>query len=298
MSEPVDEYASLSDMFQVLKKLEKDSAAFRRQREAIITKTMPLAEHVARRYRGRGVDYEDLYQVACVGAVSAVNRFDPDNGAEFVSFAVPTIMGEVRRHFRDRGWAVKVPRRLKDLQQRLARARDELAQRTGRAPTPQELATYLGIDRELVVEATIASSNYCTLSTDAQADSNESGPRLIDTLGHLDDGLARVIDVETVRPLIAALPERERTVLTLRFFGELTQTQIAERLGISQMHVSRLLAQSLKTVRDQALDVNSHGLQASPPIRIPEQRRGRKTAAPIAAKRRTLADKKPIVLAS
>src|SRR5690349_15224729 len=134
---------------------------------------LPLAKLVARRYYGRRENAEDLYQAACVGLVNAVNRFDPDNGSEFLSFAVPTIMGEVRRHFRDRGWAVKVPRRLKDMQRQLARAREELTQQTGRAPTPGELANHLGIDRELVIEATIASSNYCTLSTDAQTDSED-----------------------------------------------------------------------------------------------------------------------------
>lgn len=247
-----DQYADVGDMFARLRTFDEGSSQFVRQREAIIERMLPVAKHVAQRFRGRGEEHDDLFQAASVGLVNAVDRFDPDKGAEFLPFAVPTIMGEVRRHFRDRGWALKVPRRLKELQGQLIQARSELSQLSGRAPTPSELAQHLGIDRETVVDALIAGSNYSTLSTDAPVGVDGDGGTLSSTLGGLDAGLAKVVDVETVRPLIAALPERERTVLMMRFFGDKTQTQIAQHLGISQMHVSRLLNRTLETLRSQA----------------------------------------------
>src|SRR5258705_1220497 len=228
------------------------SAAFRRQRDAFVNRCLPLADHIARRYGGRGEPIDDLVQAARLGLVNAVNRFDVDNGADFVSFAVPTMMGEVRRHFRDHGWAVNVPRRVKELQPQLSRARAELSQRLGRAPTASEIADHLGVGRDLVVEATIGGSNYSTKSTDVPVGHGDQYRPFGDTLGDVDTNLDKVLDVETVRPLIAALPERQRTVLTLRFFENLTQTQIAERIGCSQMHVSRLLAKALGTLRSHA----------------------------------------------
>ncbi|WP_083410835.1 SigB/SigF/SigG family RNA polymerase sigma factor [Mycolicibacterium rutilum] len=271
MSETTSEYADVTDMFRQLKTLDAGSVAYRRQREAIVARTLPLADHIARRYRNRGEPIEDLIQAARVGLVNAVNRFDPDNGANFLSFAVPTMMGEVRRHFRDYGWAVKVPRRLKDLQGQLVKARAELSQQIGRAPTASEVAAHLGIDRESVMEATIASSNYSTLSTDVQTSSDHEHRSVGDTFGDVDPNIDKVVDLETVRPLIAALPEREQTVLTLRFFESMTQTQIAERMGYSQMHVSRLLAQALRRLREQVAeppaDEPPRGRRRPPPVR-------------------------------
>ena len=162
------------------------------------------------------------------------------------------MMGEVRRHFRDHGWSVKVPRRLKDLSLQLTRARAELSQQLGRAPTAGEIASHLDLDRQEVVEAIIASSGYSTSSSDAPlAKDGDERRRVSHTFGGADANLDKVLEVETVRPLIAALPQRERTVLKLRFFENMTQTQIAQRLGISQMHVSRLLARALATLRQQ-----------------------------------------------
>jgi RNA polymerase sigma-B factor len=158
------------------------------------------------------------------------------------------MMGEVRRHFRDYGWALKVPRRIKELQPQMVRARAHLSQRLGRAPNASEIAEHLGIDRELVVDATIGGSAYSTKSTDMPV-GNGDYRSFGDAFGDVDPNLDKVLDVETVRPLIAALPERQRTVLTLRFFDNLSQTQIAERIGCSQMHVSRLLAEALDTLR-------------------------------------------------
>ncbi|WP_252394804.1 RNA polymerase sigma factor SigF [Candidatus Mycolicibacterium alkanivorans] len=237
-------------MFRELAKLEPDSPEFQRHRDRIVERCLPLADHIARRFDGRGEPRDDLVQVARVGLVNAVIRFDVETGSDFVSFAVPTIMGEVRRHFRDNSWSVKVPRRLKELHLRLGAATSELSQRLGRAPTATELAEELGMDREEVVEGLVAGSSYNTLSIDSGG-SDEDAPAIVDTLGEVDLSLDQIENREALRPLLAALPERERTVLLLRFFESLTQTQIAERVEISQMHVSRLLAKSLARLRDQ-----------------------------------------------
>ncbi|OBG56000.1 MULTISPECIES: RNA polymerase sigma factor SigF [unclassified Mycobacterium] len=247
-----NEYADVPAMFRELADVDPGSMEFQRQRDKIVERCLPLADHIARRFEGRGEPRDDLVQVARVGLVNAVVRFDVEAGSDFVSFAVPTIMGEVRRHFRDNSWSVKVPRRLKELHLRLGTATAELSQRLGRAPTATELAAELGMDREEVVEGLVAGSSYNTLSIDSGGGSEEDEARAIaDTLGDVDTGLDRIEDQESLRPLLEALPERERTVLVLRFFESMTQTQIAERVGISQMHVSRLLAKSLTRLRDQ-----------------------------------------------
>ncbi len=240
-------------MCRHLATLDAQSIEYRRQRESTIERCLPLADNIARRFSNRGEPLEDLVQVARMGLVQAVDRFDAENGADFLAFAVPTVMGEVRRYFRDHGWSVKVPRRMKELGPQLNRAREELSQRMERAPTASEIASHLGIDHEEVVQAQIASSAYSTLSSDALSPgpAGDDGRSISSNLGDLDANLDRVLDVETVRPLVAALPERQQAVLMLRFFGNMTQTQIAERLGISQMHVSRLLARSLATLRKQ-----------------------------------------------
>ena len=239
-------------MFRELASIAPDSMEFQRQRDKIVERCLPLADHIARRFEGRGEPRDDLVQVARVGLVNAVVRFDVEAGSDFVSFAVPTIMGEVRRHFRDNSWSVKVPRRLKELHLRLGTATAELSQRLGRAPTATELAGELDMDRTEVIEGLVAGSSYNTLSIDTGGGSDDDDVRAIaDTLGDVDAGLDRIEDREALRPLLEALPERERMVLVLRFFESMTQTQIAERVGISQMHVSRLLAKSLTRLRDQ-----------------------------------------------
>jgi RNA polymerase sigma-B factor len=238
-------------MFRILQGLEEGSPKFTRQRDAIVERCLPLADHIARRFDGRGEPRDDLVQVARVGLVNAVIRFNVDAGSDFVSFAVPTIMGEVRRHFRDNSWSVKVPRRLKELHLRLGAATAELSQRLGRAPTPSELAAELEMDREEIVEGLVAGSSYNTLSIDGAGGGTDEAPAIADTLGDVDLNLDQIENRESLRPLLASLPERERQVLLLRFFESMTQTQIAERVGISQMHVSRLLAKSLARLRDQ-----------------------------------------------
>jgi len=251
MAELNSVYAEVAEMFRRLHALDAGSVGYRRQREAIVQRCLPLAHHIARRYGGRGEPHDDLVQAACVGLVNAVNRFDVENGADFVSFAVPTMMGEVRKHFRDYGWAVKVPRRMKDLQPQLNNARAELTQRLGRTPPASEVAQHLGVDSESVIEATIAGGNYSTRSTDVPAGPDDQFKAIGESLGDVDPGLDRVLDVETARPLIAALPNQQQTVLTLRFFENMSQSQIGERMGYSQMHISRLLAKALATLRSE-----------------------------------------------
>jgi RNA polymerase sigma-B factor len=239
------------DLFRQLAVLETGSAEFQRHRDAIVNRCLPLADHIARRFDGRGEPHDDLVQVARVGLVNAVIRFDVETGSDFVSFAVPTIMGEVRRHFRDNSWSVKVPRRLKELHLQLGAATAELSQRLGRAPTPTELAELLGMDRAEVVEGLVAGSSYNTLSIDSGGSGSEDAPAIADTLGDVDATLDQIENREALRPLLESLPDRERAVVVLRFFESMTQTQIAERIGVSQMHVSRLLARALTRLRDQ-----------------------------------------------
>jgi RNA polymerase sigma-B factor len=238
-------------MFREMNKYPAESLGRGRARDQIVRRCMPLAEHIAHRFEGRGEPREDIAQVARLGLVNAVNRFDVECGSDFVSFAVPTIMGEVRRHFRDNSWAVKVPRRLKELHLQLGSATAEMSQRLGRAPTASELAGELELDREEVVEALIAGSGYNTLSMDSGGSGDDQTPPLTETLGSHDANLDRIENHEALRPLLDGLPERERTVIVLRFFESLTQSQIAERGGISQMHVSRLLARTLARLRDE-----------------------------------------------
>lgn len=221
-------------------------------RDEIVTRCLPLAEHIARRFCGRGEPYDDLLQVARLGLVNAVDRFDVDRGSDFVSFAVPTIMGEVRRHFRDTGWAMRVPRRLKELHLRISKAVGTLSQRLGRAPTAGEIAAEIRVGIDEVSEGLIAGSAYQTVSIDGTV----RGPPghetpLVDTLGCEDAALETVEDFTAVGPALARLPERERTILALRFYGSMTQTQIADRMGISQMHVSRILARTLNHLREE-----------------------------------------------
>jgi RNA polymerase sigma-B factor len=243
------EYADVTEMFRVLRLLPETSEQYVRQRERIVRRCLPLAEHIARRFSGRGESYEDLLQVARVGLMNAVIRFDEEAGSDFTYFAVPTIMGEVRRHFRDNGWAVKVPRRLKELHLRIATATAQLTQRLGRAPTASELAAELGMNREEVVEGLVAGCSYRTFSIDSGSGSDDETLSIAERLGSVDPELDHIDNREALRPLLARLPERERTVLALRFFESMTQSQIAERIGVSQMHVSRMLANTLAQLR-------------------------------------------------
>ncbi|OLR94726.1 SigB/SigF/SigG family RNA polymerase sigma factor [Actinokineospora bangkokensis] len=229
-------------------------------RERLVTGHLPLAEHIATRFAHRGVARDDLVQVGTVGLINAVDRFDPGRGIDFLSYAVPTIMGEVRRYFRDTAWSVRVPRRLKELHLTISAAGNELSQRLGRAPTPSEIAEHLSIPKEDVYEGLEAGQVYQSVSLDEALSSSEpdSDP-LADTLGEDDAALLGIEDHESLRPLIQRLPERERTILMLRFFKNMTQTQIAERIGVSQMHVSRLLSKTLEALRTGLVEEPDQG---------------------------------------
>lgn len=247
---PDDDYADVVVMFQEMLVLPAESHEFAAARERIITRCLPLADHIAARYGRRGEGLDDLVQVARVGLMNAVNRFDPEKGASFIGYAVPTMVGEVRRHFRDNAWAMHVPRRIKDLHVLINKITPELTQELGRAPTVTELAEALDTDRDAVIESLVAVDAYSVRSLDMplEADGNRA-ETLGDRLGGLDAALERVTDREAVRPLLAALPEREQTVIRLRFFGAQTQSQIAAQLGVSQMQVSRILHRSLHRLR-------------------------------------------------
>src|SRR5438067_2613058 len=237
-----NEYEHLAPLFDELSELPADDPHRAEIRDELVTGHLPLAEHIAQRFTGRGVAKEDLVQVATVGLINAVDRFEPDRGSDFLSFAVPTVMGEVRRHFRDTGWLVRVPRRLKELHLSISSASTELAQRLGRAPTPSEIAAHLDISQDEVYEGLEAGNAYHSMSLDEVLSGDTENLSLGDTLGEEDSGLAGVENHETLLPLLLELPERERRILVLRFVHNMTQTQIAERIGVSQMHVSRLLA--------------------------------------------------------
>ncbi|MEV6557470.1 RNA polymerase sigma factor SigF [Nocardia sp. NPDC051756] len=243
----------MEPLFARLATLATDDPYRRVLRQELITRALPLAEHIARKYAGRGENFDDLLQTARVGMVAAVDRYDPDYGASFVAFAVPTIMGEVRRHFRDYTWAVRVPRRLKDIQLSIGPAIDVLFQRLGRMPRAGEIAVELGVDIVDVTQAMIAHNGYQTSSIDAPSENEGAGASLLDSLGVEVPDYRTIEDILAVKPLIAALPEREREVLFMRFFEAKRQTQIAAHLGISQMHVSRILSKTLDSLRESAL---------------------------------------------
>lgn len=247
-----DDYADVVANFVILRTLPVGSRAHAGVRERIVARCLPLAEHIARRYDRRGESYEDLLQVARVGLMNVVNRFDPDLG-EFLGFAVPTIMGEVKRHFRDRGWSVSVPRRLKDVYPQIAPAVGELTQRLGRSPTASEIAAAIDVDREVVVEAMTAGAAFRAGSIDVPLRRGEGGDTVADRLVVEDRRLGLVEDRHALRVNFAQLTERERSIITMRFFEGMTQNQIASRIGVSQVHVSRLLAQALETLRNGML---------------------------------------------
>lgn len=251
---PSDNYEHLSPLFEDFAALAEGDPRRTMLREELVTGHLPLAEHIAQRFSGRGVAKEDLIQVARVGLINAVDRFDPGRGSDFLSFAVPTVMGEVRRHFRDTGWVIRVPRRLKELHLLINNASTQLSQRFGRAPTPSEIATHLGLTREEVYEGLEAGNAYHSMSLDEMLSANVENLALGDTLGEEDAALEGVENHETLQPLVKDLSDRERRILALRFVHNMTQTQIAERIGISQMHVSRLLARTLKRLREGLVD--------------------------------------------
>jgi len=220
-----------------------------RVRERLVELYLPLAEHLARRFRNRGELLDDLVQVASLALLKSVDGFDPNRGAAFTSYAIPMIVGELKRHFRDKGWDVRVPRRLQELRLEIGKVTDQLAQELGRSPTVTDLANRLEVSDEEIIEALDCSQAYRALSLHAPVAGDDNGGELIDLLGGIDPELATVEDRAALRPALARLPEREQRIIAMRFFGNMTQSQIATEIGISQMHVSRLLTHALSVLR-------------------------------------------------
>ncbi len=239
-------------MFLELRRLNAGSAEYAELRNQLVRMHLPLVEHLARRFRNRGEPLDDLTQVATIGLIKSVDRFDPERGVEFSTYATPTVVGEIKRHFRDKGWAVRVPRRLQELRLALTTATAELSQLHGRSPTVHELAEKLAISEEEVLEGLESANAYSTLSLDVP-DTDDESPAVADTLGAEDEALEGVEYRESLKPLLEDLPPREKRILLLRFFGNMTQSQIAQEVGISQMHVSRLLARTLAQLREKLL---------------------------------------------
>ncbi|HEX7740124.1 MAG TPA: RNA polymerase sigma factor SigF [Marmoricola sp.] len=221
-----------------------------RARDDLVELHIPLVEHCARRFVNRGEPFDDLVQVGTIGLIKAVDRFDTDRGVEFSTYATPTIIGEIKRHFRDKGWAIRVPRRLQELRLAITTATGELSQQLGRSPTPNEIANHLGVTTEEILEGVESANAYATLSLDAGGESEDGPTAMINSIGAVDEALEQIEVRESIKPLLAALPDREKSILMLRFFRGMTQSQIAAEIGISQMHVSRLLARTLDRLRE------------------------------------------------
>jgi RNA polymerase sigma-B factor len=227
-----------------------DTEARAELRDVLVRANLPLVEHLARRFANRGEPLDDLTQVGTIGLLKAIDRFSLERGVEFSTYATPTIVGEIKRHFRDRGWSIRVPRRLQEMRLSLATATAELTQELGRSPTVAELATSLDTSQDNVLEGLESANAYATVSLDAQDGyGDEDSASMMDTLGEIDAELGNVEYRAALRPLLAQLEPRDRQILVLRFFHGFTQSQIAAEIGMSQMHVSRLLARTLSRLR-------------------------------------------------
>jgi RNA polymerase sigma-B factor len=223
-------------------------------RERLIEQYLPLVRSLARRYSYRGEQLEDLVQVGCIGLIKAIDRFDIDRGVELTTYATPNIIGEIKRHFRDKGWAVRVPRGLQELNVRLSHLVEELTVQLERSPTIAELAKAASVEEEEVLEALESGQAYATLSLSAPGGSGgEDGSDLdpLESLGEIEHEYEVSEDRAVLAPGFRALDDRERRILHLRFFEGLTQSQIAQQVGISQMHVSRLIRRALEKIRDE-----------------------------------------------
>jgi RNA polymerase sigma-B factor len=247
-SDPSDLHRRTAELFEQMGSEPRERAEVRRHE--LVELHLPLAEYLARRFGNRGEAHEDLVQVATIGLIKAIDRFDPERGVAFSTYATPTIVGEIKRHFRDRGWTIRVPRRLQEMQAVISQAVSDLGQELGRSPTVAELAKRAGLSEEEIIEGLESANAYSPLSLDAPDPAGEVGA-VIEQLGDYDDALDAVVDRETVKPLLDALDARSKRILLLRFFKNMTQSQIAEELGISQMHVSRLLSRTLAELREK-----------------------------------------------
>ncbi len=241
------------ELFGELAATSDDDPRHRQVRDQLVEMHLPLVEYLARRFRNRGEPFDDLVQVATIGLIKSIDRFDLERGVEFSTYATPTIVGEVKRHFRDKGWAIRVPRRLQELKLALTKASSELSQRNGRAPTVAELAAHLELTEDEVLEGLESSNAYSAISLDAPDLGDDDSSAMSDTLGMTDQALEGVEYRESLKPLLEQLPPREKRILLLRFFANMTQSQIAAELGISQMHVSRLITRTLAQLREGLL---------------------------------------------
>ncbi|MEW1830049.1 RNA polymerase sigma factor SigF [Streptomyces sp. NPDC088196] len=238
--------------------LEEGTREYQYARNTLIEMNVTLVRYAASRFRSRGQDeMEDIVQVGTIGLIKAIDRFELTREVEFTSFAVPYIVGEIKRFFRDTSWAVHVPRRLQEARIQLAKANEELRSRLGRMPTVKELSQLMSLSEEEVNEARLASNGYSSASLDAAISSSDDGEAaLADFIGVDDNALELVEDFNALAPLIAELDDRERQIIHMRFVDELTQAQIGEHLGVSQMHVSRLISRTLAKLRAGMLTTN------------------------------------------
>ncbi|MBO1419097.1 SigB/SigF/SigG family RNA polymerase sigma factor [Streptomyces sp. FH025] len=257
----------LSDaLFERLAGLARETHAYSYVRGTIIELNMPLVRFVAARFRHRAEEMDDILQVGTIGLIKAVDGYDPHRGVEFITYAIPTIAGEIKRSFRDTSWPVRVPRSTQELYLIVVRGSDRLEQELGRRPRPDEIAEDLHLTVEQATEGLVAGKVYRPSSLDAlrDRDTDETGSALVDRLGACDPGIELADFRTAVRPLLAELPEREQTVLKLRFWDGCTQSQIADRIGVSQMHVSRLLTAILARLREQLDDGDAPGWTDEP----------------------------------
>ena len=220
-------------------------------RDALIERHLPLVHFLARKFADRGEPLDDLVQVGTIGLIKAIDRFDASRGFEFSTYASPTIVGEIKRHFRDKTWAIRVPRRLQELGAAVEKTRAALTHKMGHAPTPAQIAQELNLTLEEVIDAMESQAAYSTVSLDGSV--NEDSQSLGDSLGELDAALESIDDRESLKPLLATLDGRAKQILAMRFFDNMSQSAIAQELGMSQMHVSRILAKTLTTLREGML---------------------------------------------
>ncbi|PJE95167.1 B/F/G family RNA polymerase sigma-70 factor [Streptomyces carminius] len=239
--------------FERLRELEEGTHEYQYARNTLIELNLTLVNYVASRFRHRAEPMDDIVQVGTIGLIKAIDRFDLSREVEFTSFAVPYIVGEIKRFFRDTSWAVRVPRRLQELRIELARANEELGRRLGRSATTDELAEFMGVTVEEVIEGQVASNGYVAGSLDLPVGDEGKDTPLADQLGDVDPALEKVENLQALKPLMEQLDERDRRILQMRFGGDMTQSEIGAELGISQMHVSRLLSRALARLREGML---------------------------------------------
>ncbi len=246
---PSRDHGRASALLAELHQLAADDPRRRSLRDQLVELHMPLVVYLSRRFSGRNEPMNDLVQVGAIGLIKAIDRFDPERKLEFSTYATPTILGEIKRHFRDTGWLIHVPRRAQELQTTLNAARADLSQELSRAPTVAELAARIEIDEETVLEALDAARAYSGVPLEVLAAPGETVPEH-PMLGTIDEGFEQVEQRALLRKVIANLPEAEREILLLRFIANKTQTEIAAIVGVSQMQVSRLVARGLKRMRE------------------------------------------------